>query len=90
MSITNVPSSARDLVSALFSLNVALAKVQELLLNPNFVQESKDEDIESLKLYLARCTHHFREVDAGVRRCGLADSDQGTVKKFLGEHQTVI
>lgn len=62
-SIHEAPSSARELASGLFSLNVVVSQVQEVLLNPDFVQQSEDPDADTLAESLTharRCSRRLR------------------------------
>jgi hypothetical protein len=81
MSTIGAPSSARSLASALFSLNTSLGQVQEVLLDPNFIQHSNDQDVVALENCLTRCTGLFNGIESRVRKSGLAEQEQGKGKK---------
>ncbi|CZR67888.1 uncharacterized protein PAC_17787 [Phialocephala subalpina] len=80
-SVAGAPENARDLASALFALNSSLSQVQEVLLDRNFVKETKDKDVDALENCLKRCTKLFSDVEANVGRSGLAEPNQGLAKK---------
>lgn len=70
-SIHDAPSSARELASGLFSLNIALGQVQEVLLNPDFVEQSEDRDSEALEHCLSRCVVILTDVEKRITKSGL-------------------
>ena len=73
MSAVGAPSFARSLASALFTLNTSFGQVQEALLDPRFVQQSSDRDIDDLEGCLSRCTELLSDIDSKIRRTGLAE-----------------
>lgn len=81
MSAVGAPSFARGLASALFSLNTSFGQVQEVLLDPNFVQQSNDKDVDALEGCLLRCTELFSSMDSKIRKTGLADASQSGPKR---------
>jgi hypothetical protein len=80
-STVGAPSSVRSLASALFSLNTSLGQVQEVLLDPKFIQQSNDQDIFALENCLTRCAELFSGVDCRIRKSGLAEHQQGKARK---------
>lgn len=81
MSAVGAPNFARGLASALFTLNASLGQVQEVLLDPNFVHQSNDSDIDALEGCLLRCTKLFREMDSRIGRTGLAEATPNGPKR---------
>jgi hypothetical protein len=75
-SAVGAPSFARSLASALFTLNTSFGQVQEALLDPDFVQQSNDRDIDDLEGCLGRCTELLSDMDSRIRRTGLAELSQ--------------
>ena len=80
-SIHDAPAAARDLVSALYTLNIALSQVQGTLLDPRFVAEADDQHVESLQNCLTSCTTVFDAVRTKVERSGLGRDDQKLLRK---------
>ncbi|KAF8242584.1 hypothetical protein K440DRAFT_115870 [Wilcoxina mikolae CBS 423.85] len=74
-SILDAAEQARSLVSALYSLNVALVQVQGSLLDPKFVLQVDDrENIRMLQECLTSCTAVFLELKNKVEDSGLEES----------------
>ncbi|PSN62797.1 hypothetical protein BS50DRAFT_592047 [Corynespora cassiicola Philippines] len=80
-SIHDAPANARELASGLFSLNIVLGQVQEVLLNPDFVQQSEDREAEALGECLTRCTTLLTAIEKKVTRSGLTENQQKIIKK---------
>ena len=80
-SIHDAPSSVRALATGLFSLNIALAQVQEVLLNPDFVHQSQDQEAEALGDCLTRCASLLTAIERRVQKSGLGDGDLKGLKK---------
>ena len=65
-SIKNAPENARHLVRSLYSLSIALGQIQQNLLDPDFVSEAEDKDVENLQQCLASCTAVFSQLQKKV------------------------
>lgn len=78
-SIHEAPNTARELASGLFSLNIVLSQVQEVLLNPDFVQQSEDHEAKALDESLTRCARLLKSIEKKVVRSGL--THEGTIRK---------
>jgi hypothetical protein len=81
MSAVGAPGFARGLASAIFTLNTSFGQVQEVLLDPNFVRQTNDKDMEALQECLVRCTTLLSDIDSRIRKTGLAEDSQSGVKK---------
>ena len=80
-SIYNAPDTARELATALYTLNVALSQLQQSLLNPKFVSVGDDEQITAIEDCLASCTAAFDKIRTKIEASGLASNDQTFPKK---------
>ena len=80
-SIYDAPAIARDLATALVTLNIALCQVQENLLNPRFVADSDDGHVASLQKCLESCAALLGEIQTKVVRSGLAAENVNMTKK---------
>ena len=80
-SIYNAPDTARELATALYTLNVALSQLQQSLLNPKFVSVGDDEQITAIEECLAGCTAAFDKIRTRIESSGLASKDQTFPKK---------
>lgn len=80
-SIQDAPNAARGLASGLFSLNVVLSQVQEVLLSPDFVQQSEDHEAEALDGCLSRCTRLLRKIEKKVEKSGLTNDVEVIIRK---------
>ena len=80
-SIKDAPDVARNLVRSLYTLNVALGQIQQNLLDPDFVAETNDKDVEDLQQCLANCTAVFAQLQKRVEDCGVGSQGQHLVQK---------
>ena len=80
-SIKDAPIVARNLVRSLYTLNVALGQIQQNLLNPDFVAETNDKDVEDLQQCLANCTAVFAQLQKRVEDCRLGSQGQHLPRK---------
>lgn len=80
-SIKDAPDVARNLVRSLYTLNVALGQIQQNLLDPDFVTETDDKDVEALQQCLANCTAVFAQLQKRVEDCGLESQGQHLLRK---------
>ena len=71
-SIYDAPSAVRDLASALYTLNIALAQVQGSLLDPKFVTVADDEQLNAIVACLASCKLVFESLNAELEKLGPA------------------
>lgn len=76
-SVQGAPDEARHLVASLYTLNIALAQIQQNLLDPSFVTEAGDADVKALGECLLSCTHVFMELERKVDDSGLGSEDNG-------------
>ena len=77
----NAPDAARDLATALYTLNVALSQLQQSLLDPKFVRVGDDEQITAIEECLASCTAVFDTIRARIEASGLASNERTFLKK---------
>ena len=77
----DAPDAARDLATALYTLNVARSQLQQSLLDPKFVRVSDDEQIIVVEDCLASCTAIFDTIRARIEASGLASNEQTFPKK---------
>lgn len=80
-SIHDAPSIARELTSALYTLNIALSQIQGSLIHPNFVSGADDAQLEAIQNCLTSCTAAFDTVRTRVEASGLATSELPVIKK---------
>lgn len=76
-SVQGAPDDARHLVASLYTLNIALAQIQQNLLDPGFVSEAGDADVKALGECLLSCTHVFMELERKVDDSGFGSEDHG-------------
>ena len=93
-SIRDAPSVVRDLASALYTLNIALAQVQGSLLNPEFAAVADDEQLDAIEACLASCKLVFESLNAELEKIGSAANGTAlfeklwaSVKMYLSEEQ---
>lgn len=75
-SIHDAPDTARNLTTALYTLNVALSQLQQSLLDPKFVRVGDDDQITAIEDCLASCTAAFDTIRARIEASGLASNEQ--------------
>lgn len=80
-SIYDAPDAARNLATALYTLNVALSQIQQSLLDPKFVRVGDDDQITAIEDCLASCTAAFDTIRARIEASGLASNEQTFPKK---------
>lgn len=80
-SIKDAPDNAKNLVRSLYTLNVALGQIQQNLLDPDFVSETNDKDVEDLQQCLASCTAVFTQLQTKIEDCGLGTQGQHLPRK---------
>ena len=80
-SIKDAPEDARNLVRSLYTLNVALGQIQQNLLDPDFVSETNDKDVEELQQCLENCTAVFTQLQKKVEDCGMGAQGQHFLRK---------
>ncbi|KAL9612437.1 MAG: hypothetical protein Q9167_002985 [Letrouitia subvulpina] len=93
-SIHDAPPVARDLASALYTLNIALSQIQGSLLNPKFVAVADDDQLDAIEACLASCLVVFESLDSKLEASGLARQDLAiftkswaSVKAYFNEEQ---
>ena len=79
-SVQGAPDDARHLVASLYTLNIALAQIQQNLLDPGFVSEAGDADVKTLGECLLSCTHVFMELERKVDDSAFGSEDQGLLQ----------
>ena len=80
-SIKDAPENARNLVRSLYTLSVAFGQIQQNLLDPDFVSETNDKDVEELQQCLANCTAVFTQLQKKVEDCGMGAQGQHLLRK---------
>jgi hypothetical protein len=80
-SIYDAPSIARELTSALYTLNIALSQIQGSFIHANFVAVADDTQLEAIQNCLTSCTAAFDMIRTRVDASGLATSDSPVIKK---------
>lgn len=80
-SIYDAPDTARNLATALYTLNVALSQLQQSLLDPKFVKVGDDDQIIAIEDCLASCAAAFDTIRARIEASGLALNEQTFPKK---------
>ena len=80
-SIHDAPDAARDLATALYTLNVALSRLQQSLLDPKLDWAGDDGQIIAIKECLGNCTAAFDTIRARIEASGLASNEQSFSKK---------
>ena len=80
-SIYNAPDAARDLATALYTLNGALSQLQQSLLDRKFVRVGDDVQIIPIQDCLANCTAAFDTILARIEASGLASNEQSLPEK---------
>ena len=80
-SIKDAPEDARNLLRSLYTLNIALGQIQQNLLDPDFVSETNDKDVEELQQCLANCTTVFSQLQEKVEECGMGVQGQHLLRK---------
>ena len=65
-SIKDAPEDARTLVRSLYTLNVVFGQIQQNTLDPDFISETDDKDVEELQRCLANCTSLFTQLQKKV------------------------
>ena len=80
-SIYNAPDAARDLATALYTLNIALSQLQQSLLDRKSDRVGDDEQIIAIEACRANCTAAFDTIQARIEASGLASNEQAFPKK---------
>ncbi|KAL8795454.1 MAG: hypothetical protein Q9195_002043 [Heterodermia aff. obscurata] len=80
-SIKDAPEDARNLVRSLYTLNVALGQIQQNVLDPDFVSETNDKDVEQLQQCLVNCTAVFTQLQKKVEDCEMGTQGQHLLRK---------